>query len=56
MDNLIPDYIIDTFYIRINIYLINGCKKDSPQVNRELNRIKIINGDQIPEKIKELLK
>jgi len=53
-DDIIPDYIIDSFYNRIKSRLDKGAGKDSETINRELNRIIIINGT-IPNKIKKLL-
>src|SRR3972149_2287763 len=54
-ENLIPDDIIDSFYNRIKKILDAGADKKHPSVERELNRIKMLNADVIPEKIKALL-
>jgi hypothetical protein len=53
---MIPEYIINTFYNRIEKKLNLGHSKNSVSIKRELDRIKLINGDIIPKNIKELLK
>ena len=53
--DLIPDYLIDTFHRRI-ADVLKDVDKDHPSVKRELDRILKINGNKIPDKIKELLK
>ena len=47
--DLIPEYIIDSFCERIKK------AKSQQQVDRELERIKLVNGEIIPEKIKKEL-
>lgn len=54
-DNLIPDYVIDTFCERIKRLLNDGCSKDSPSIQSELNRIKTLNAGKIPMKVQSLL-
>jgi len=53
--DLLPQNIIDTFYIRIERILIQGVDKNHPSVKREVNRILIANGNKLPDKIKKLL-
>lgn len=53
--DLIPDFITDSFYNRIE-NLLKEVDKDHPSVKRELDRILSINGNKLPKKIQELLK
>lgn len=55
MTDLIPDYITDTFYKRITYLLNLGQKIEDKSIQTEINRIKLVNGDIIPDKIKTLI-
>lgn len=55
-EDLLPEELIDTFANRIKKLFNSGATKDHPSIEKELNRIRSINGDKIPQKILELLK
>lgn len=52
--NLLPDYIIDAFYNRIENKLNYGHNVDSKSIQVEIDRIMLVNGS-IPDKIITLL-
>ncbi len=55
MYNLIPDFLIDSFHNRIEKLIKQGIEKNHLSIERELNRIRLINGNVLPEKIKLLI-
>lgn len=52
-DNLVPDYIIDTFYNKIK-KLLETYKKDDEIIKFWLRQLETVNG-KIPSKIEKLL-
>lgn len=58
MENLAPEYILDTFVIRIKkcMEMYPNCNIDTPCIQKELDRIKTINSGVIPERIIKIIK
>ena len=54
-DNLMPNSTIKIFYNRLKDRLEESKDKNHPSIIRELDRIKMVNGNKIPSIIQELL-